>query len=340
MRIAIVTDAWSPQVNGVVRTLESVTGELRRRGHQIEIISPDQFRSVPCPSYAEIRLSLTGSRGVGRRLEAFSPDAVHIATEGPLGLAGRRWCVQRAWPFTTAFHTQFPDYVAARTGLPVDWSWRYLRWFHQPASAVLAATPALRRTLAERGIAHSVPWGRGVDHRLFRPDASAPALFAHLPRPILLYVGRVAVEKNLDAFLGGRHPGSRIVVGDGPARAALAARYPEAHFLGPLEGEALAGAYAGADAFVFPSLTDTFGLVMIEALSCGTPVAAFPVAGPLDVLDQTVAAMDDDLDHAIAAALMRPRQTCAAYGLRFGWDVSADQFFDALAIRHAVSRAA
>ena len=331
MRIAIVTDAWAPQVNGVVRTLQSVRAELERMGQKVLVISPDLYSSVPCPTYPEIRLAIAGKRSVGERIAAFGAEAVHLATEGPLCLAARRWCQERRRPFTTAYHTQFPDYVAQRTGLPAAWFWRYIRWFHGPAEAVMVSTPSIRRTLVAHGIDHLRNWGRGVDLAQFTPGAPPPDLFAHLPRPIMLSVGRIAVEKNLTAFLDSAHPGSKVVVGDGPARAELERRYPHAHFLGPMSGRALAGAYAGADVFVFPSRTDTFGLVMIEALACGTPVAAHPVSGPIDVLMPDVGAMREQLDDAIAEALARDRSACAAYGQSFSWEASARQFLEALA---------
>ena len=330
MRIAIVTDAWCPQVNGVVRTLQSVSRELEAMGHQVLIVSPDLYGSVPCPTYPEIRLALASTRSVGNRIAAFGAEAVHLATEGPLCLAARRWCLTQMRPFTTAYHTQFPDYVSARTGLPKRLFWRYIRWFHAPAEAVLVSTPSIRCTLEAHGIERVKPWGRGVDLATFSPDAPPPLLFAALPRPVQLYVGRVAIEKNLEAFLAVDHPGSKVVVGDGPARADLQRRFPAAHFLGSRSGQALAGAYAGADVFVFPSRTDTFGLVMIEALACGTPVAAYPVSGPVDVLNQAVGAMHDDLGTAIAAALTRDRQACAAFGAGFSWQASARQFVEAL----------
>lgn len=330
MRIAIVTDAWCPQVNGVVRTLQAVRAELQRMGHDVLVISPDLYRSVPCPTYPEIRLALATPASIGQRIAGFGAEAVHLATEGPLCLTARRWCLKRKRPFTTAYHTQFPDYVSQRTGIPAEWFWRYIRWFHEPAEAVLVSTPSIRRTLEEHGITHVKPWGRGVDLATFTDDAPAPDLFAGLPRPIQLYVGRVAVEKNLEAFLACAHPGSKVVVGDGPARAELEARYPDAHFLGAMSGRALGGAFAGADVFVFPSRTDTFGLVMIEALACGTPVAAYPVSGPLDVLTDEVGAMRKDLDEAIAGALTRDRARCEAHGRGFSWDASARQFLDAL----------
>jgi glycosyltransferase involved in cell wall biosynthesis len=330
MRIAIVTDAWAPQVNGVVRTLRSVSGELEAAGHEVRIISPDQYGSLPCPTYPEIRLAMARARTVGRAIAEFAPDAIHLATEGPLCLAARRWCLRNALPFTTAYHTHFPDYVAQRTGLPAEWFWRYIRWFHGPAQAVLVSTRSVRDQLRAHGIAQVRPWGRGVDLANFAPDAPPPALFAGLPRPIQLYVGRVAVEKNLEAFLASNHPGTKVVVGDGPARTMLERDWPEARFLGAMSGPDLAGAYAGADVFVFPSRTDTFGLVMIEALACGTPVAAYPVTGPVDVVTPETGALSEQLEDAIAQALTRSRAACAAYGATFTWAESARQFLGGL----------
>lgn len=330
MKIAIITDAWAPQVNGVVRTLCAVTDRLRALGHELLIVSPDQYASIPCPSYPEIRLALTTRHGVGARLSEFAPDAVHIATEGPLGIAARRFCLDHGYPFTTAYHTQFPDYLARRTGLPAAMFWPFIRWFHGPASAILVSTETVRKQLRGQGLTQLVHWGRGVDLDCFSPTAPVPALYADLPRPIQLYVGRVAVEKNIEAFLSSSHPGSKVVVGDGPAREALSRAYPHAHFVGAQSGQALAGHYAGADVFVFPSRTDTFGLVMIEALACGTPVAAFPVSGPLDVLTPGAGAMDDNLDQAIAAALGLDRADCLAAGRSFTWQASTGQFLDAL----------
>ncbi|WP_267433685.1 glycosyltransferase family 1 protein [Sphingomonas sp. GM_Shp_1] len=332
MRIAIVTDAWSPQVNGVVRTLQSVAAELRSMGHDLSIVSPDLYASVPCPTYPEIRLALPRPGEVGRTLAAFQPDAVHIATEGPLGLSARRWCLSRGLPFTTAYHTQFPEYVAARIrAVSPELVWRYVRWFHAPSAAILASTPSVARALAAHGLPQSRHWGRGVDTGLFRPDGPCDAFVRALPGPVQLYAGRVAVEKNIAAFLATDIAGSKVVVGDGPARAALAAEYPQVHFLGAKFGEDLAAIYRAADVFVFPSRTDTFGLVMIEALACGTPVAALPVQGPLDVLNPEVGVMDEALDQAIAKALTLDRGTCAAYGQSFTWRASAEQFLAALA---------
>lgn len=330
MKIAIVTDAWVPQVNGVVRTLQSVRNELEARGHEVLVISPDLYRSCPCPTYPEIRLALAGPNRVGSRIAAFGPDAIHLSTEGPLCLAARHWCVRRAIPFTTAYHTQFPDYIARRTGIPAALFWLYIRWFHARAKRVLVSTRSVRAELASHGISHVAHWGRGVDLTQFTPDTPAPNIYAHLPRPIQLYVGRVAVEKNIEAFLESEIKGSKVIVGDGPARERLQSRYPDAHFLGTMNGRALAGAYAGADVFVFPSLTDTFGLVMIEALACGTPVAAYPVNGPIDIVADNVGALAGDLESAIALALTRDRAVCAAYGRTFTWGASAQQFIAGL----------
>ena len=330
MRIALITDAWAPQVNGVVRTLSAVSAELRARGHEVEIVSPDLYRSLPCPTYPEIRLALAGTGAVGRRLDAFAPEAVHIATEGPLGWAARRWCLSRRRRFTTAYHTQFPEYLARRTGLPAVCFWPYIRHFHAPSAGIMVATETIRAQLRAQRLTRLRPWSRGVDLANFGPDVPPPDLFFNLPRPIQLCVGRVAVEKNIEAFLANGHPGSKVVVGDGPALARLRLAFPEAIFLGQQSGQALAACYAGADVFVFPSRTDTFGLVMIEALACGTPVAAYPVAGPLDVLTPASGAMHERLEDAIAGALALDRGDCLAHGRSFSWQASADQFLAAL----------
>jgi glycosyltransferase involved in cell wall biosynthesis len=338
MRIAIITDAWAPQVNGVVRTLSAVARELRLRGHEVEVISPDLYRSLPCPTYPEIRLALAGRGAVGRRLERFAPDAIHISTEGPLGWAARRWCLARRCAFTTAYHTQFPDYLARRTGLPASVFWPYIRSFHAPSAGIMVATETICRQLQAHGLGQLRPWSRGVDLAEFGPNVAPPDLFFDLPRPIQLYVGRVAVEKNIEAFLRNPHPGAKVVVGDGPALARLRAEFPEAHFLGRQTGVALAACYAGADVFVFPSRTDTFGLVMIEALACGTPVAAYPVAGPLDVLTPRTGAMAERLDDAVAGALTLDRESCLAHARSFSWEASADQFIAALERNRQPSR--
>lgn len=332
MRIALVTDAWEPQVNGVVRTLREMTNRMRAMGHDVLVISPDQYLSVPCPSYPEIRLALAGTLSVGRKLAEFAPNAIHIATEGPLGVAARRHCLREALPFTTAYHTQFPDYIAKRLGISADYVWPYIRWFHAPSEHILVATQSIRDQLAANGLERLTHWSRGVDLQCFGPDAPAPALYAGLKGPIQLYVGRAAVEKNIEAFLQNSHPGSKIVVGDGPARAALEAQYPEAHFVGVKKGAELAGYYAGADVFVFPSKTDTFGMVMIEAMASGTPVAAHKVAGPIDIVTEKAGCLSDNLEQAIAAALTRNAQDCLRHGRTFTWETSTRQFVDALAI--------
>lgn len=329
-RILIITDAWTPQVNGVVRTLQSVRAELTAMGHVVDVIGPDRFLTLPCPTYPEIRLAMTAPGSIGRMISHFGPDAIHLATEGPLCLAARRWCLRNGWPFTTAFHTNFPDYVQRRTGLSADWFWPYFRWFHSPAKAVLTATPSVRAELHRAGISQTHHWGRGVDLAQFNPEGAAHPAMAGMPGPILLHVGRVAVEKNVEAFLALDVPGSKVVVGDGPARAPLQVRYPQAHFLGMLTGDALAAAYRSADVLVFPSRTDTFGLVMIEALACGTPVAAFPVMGPVDVLTEQAGAIDERLDKAVDGALALRRDDCVAHAAQFGWRRSAEQFLDSL----------
>ena len=264
-------------------------------------------------------------------LREFAPGAIHIATEGPLGLAARRYCAKSGVAFTTAYHTQFPDYLAKRTGLPSAWFWRYIAWFHRPASRVLVATPSIRAELRAHGVDRLHHWSRGVDLTCFTPDAPAPPEFAALEGPIQLYVGRVAVEKNLEAFLDNSHPGSKVVVGDGPALESLRRRYPDAVFLGRKGGRDLAGCYAGADVFVFPSLTDTFGLVMIEALACGTPVAAFPVAGPRDIVTDAVGALSFQLERAIDAALYCDRRDCTEFARRYSWQAATAQVLDGLA---------
>ncbi|MEM7665416.1 MAG: glycosyltransferase family 1 protein [Pseudomonadota bacterium] len=324
--IAIVTDAWHPQVNGVVRTLATTCEVLRDWGYDVTVISPDQYPSFPAPTYPEIRLALAWPGAVSRKLARIAPEAVHIATEGPLGIAARRYCLRRKVPFTTAYHTQFPDYLARRTGLSPNLFWRYIRWFHRPAQRIMVATETIRAQLREQGLTNLHHWSRGVDLSCFSPDAPRPPEYAHLEGPILLYVGRVAVEKNIEAFLRCDYPGTKVIVGDGPARAALEVQFPEAVFLGKRTGSELAGCYAGADVFVFPSKTDTFGLVMIEALACGTPVAAFPVAGPVDIVTEQVGALSDSLSRAIDAARYCERKDCVALGAHYSWEAATQQF--------------
>jgi glycosyltransferase involved in cell wall biosynthesis len=328
MKILVVTDAWHPQVNGVVRTLGHVAREARSLGSEIEFLSPETFWTVPMPSYPEIRLALTAPGDVERRLERAQPDAIHIATEGPLGHAMRRLCTRRGLPFTTSFHTRFPDYIAGRLPVPERWTsdltWAWMRRFHAPGAAVLAPTPTLVSELEERGFKNVKLWPRGVDARLFYPRDGVDL---DLPRPIFLTVGRVSVEKNLEAFLSVKLPGTKVVVGDGPARAQLARQFPDAVFLGSRQGEALAEIYAAADVFVFPSLTDTFGLVLLEALASGVPVAAFPAAAPRDVIGKApVGAIDENLRRACFAALRCSREVCRDFALRMTWGESARIF--------------
>jgi glycosyltransferase involved in cell wall biosynthesis len=339
MKITIVSDAWFPQVNGVVRTLSTIVDIATARGHRVQMITPDRFHSVPMPQYAEIRLALTTRRRVAKLISDFDPDAVHIATEGPLGWLARGWCLRHDVPFTTSFHTRFPDYVAARTGLSPAPFWRVLARFHRPARSILVATQRLADELAAHGLHQTRPWTRGVDLALFRADRPPHPAYADLPRPIALHVGRVAVEKNIEAFLEADWPGSKVVVGDGPALDSLMARYPRAHFLGALHGEALASTFAGADVLVFPSRTDTFGLVIIEALASGTPVAGYPVPGPLDILGadghglplgRRIGGVDADLATAMQAALLADRGDCAAHGASFSWERSCDEFLAGL----------
>lgn len=330
MKIALVTDAWHPQMNGVVRTLDTTIRILRSWGHQVLVISPDQYRSIPAPSYPEIRLAYSTARTIGRRIAEFGAEAIHLATEGPLCLAARRWCRQNNHPFSTAYHTQFPEYLAKRTKLSPRLFWPYIRWFHGKSQAIMASTESVRNQLREERLPHVHHWSRGVDLQNFSSDAPSPEVFDNLERPIQLYVGRVAVEKNIEAFLSTNQPGSKVVVGDGPALEQLKRDYPEAHFLGRMTGRQLAGCYAGADVFVFPSKTDTFGLVLIEALACGTPIAAYPVTGPVDILDDSCGAMYDDLSQAIASALKLNSQDCIKRAREFTWENSAQQFLDGL----------
>jgi 1,2-diacylglycerol 3-alpha-glucosyltransferase/glucuronosyltransferase len=329
VRILLASDAWAPQVNGVVRTLTEVTRELMAMGHSVTTVQPDLFRSVACPFYPEIRLALGVSGRVGQLVEAAAPGAIHIATEGPIGIALRRWCLDRGYGFTTAFHTRFPEYLAERHLMPTCLTYALLRRFHAPAAAVMVASASVRRELAARGFANLAPWGRGVDLAQFDPARRGAAI--DLPRPIFLSVGRIAPEKNLPAFLALDLPGSKVVVGDGPLLEGLRRRFPSAHFLGRRDNGTLAAIYASADVFVFPSRTDTFGLVVLEALASGLPVAAYPVPGPLDIIaDSGAGALDEDLRQAALAALDIPRERCRAHALNFTWRASAMQFLDHL----------
>jgi glycosyltransferase involved in cell wall biosynthesis len=336
MNIALVTDAWEPQVNGVVRTLKNTARELRSMGHTVEMITPLEFRTLPCPTYPDIRLSLVPGPKVTQRLAGFDPDAIHIATEGPLGLAARRFALARDIPFTTAYHTRFPEYIRARTGMPLSWTYAFLRWFHGPSRAVMAPTVVVKQDLEANGFARVVLWSRGVDLDIFK--ARKCGRLATRP-PIFLYVGRVAVEKNVEAFLALALPGSKWVAGEGPALAGIRARHPEVNYLGVLSQHELAEVYASADVFVFPSKTDTFGLVLLEAMACGLPVAAYPVTGPLDVIGRSRAGvMHDDLRTACLAALELRREDAAAHARKFSWRAATEQFLANLHPRTAPRR--
>ncbi len=328
MRILLVTDAWTPQINGVVVTLANTVRWLERWGHEVRVLSPLGFRTFPMPTYPEIPLAVLPARGVAAQFEAFAPDAVHLATEGPLGIAARAYCIKHNLAFTTAYHTCFPEYVKPRFGVPLAWTYAWLRRFHGRSSAVLVATPAIRTLLEARGFPNIVDWSRGVDTHLFRP---AEQRSIDLRRPVFLYVGRVAVEKNLPGFLGLDLPGTKVVVGDGPQRRELEKRFPDALFTGAKIGAELVSWYQRADVFVFPSRTDTFGLVMAEAMACGTPVAAFPVRGPVDVIkDPAVGVLDNDLGAAAMAALSLDRERVRRYAERFSWEASTRQFVEHL----------
>jgi glycosyltransferase involved in cell wall biosynthesis len=330
MRILVATDAWRPQVNGVVRTLTSLARAASTLGVEIEFLTPDGFPTMPLPTYPGIRIALTNRREIARRIEAVSPEAIHIATEGPIGWAVRGYCLRHKLAFTTSYTTRFPEYISVRTGIPASIGYAVLRRFHGAAAMTMIATNSLREELAGRGFNKLGFWTRGVDTKLFNPDEPAAL---DLPRPIFATVGRVAVEKNLEAFLSLDLPGTKVVIGDGPARAELQRRFPEAKFLGEKTGKDLTSHIAAADVFVFPSLTDTFGVVQLEALACGTPVAAFPVTGPLDVIaDHPIGALDHDLRAACLRALTMSRETCRAFALERSWENSARQFIGNLAI--------
>jgi len=334
LKILIVTDAWKPQVNGAVRTLEHLGDELGAMGHQVHYATPET-PTLPMPTYPEIRLALFPRRGLHAAIREFGPDAIHIATEGPLGLAARSICKALNQPFTTSLMTRLPEYLRMRIPLiPENWGYAGLRAFHAPAQATMVSTASLINELEQRGFSNLRLWSRGVDVERFSPvrRCGAAAFCPDLPRPLFLYVGRLAIEKNIDAFLQLDLPGSKLVVGEGPQRAGLQMRFPEVQFLGQKTGPELAGIYASSDVFVFPSRTDTFGLVLLEALASGTPVAAFPVNGPLDVIGRTeTAVLRDDLRRACIEALSIPREICRRFAQRYSWRASAEQFIGNLA---------
>ncbi len=324
-RIVIVTDAWTPQVNGVVRCLTAVGDELARRGMDVFYLTPAQFWTVPLPTYPEIQLALASQGAVAAYFDRMQPDHIHIATEGPLGLQARLFCEWNRIAFTSSYHTRFPEYLAARVPIPTEVSYAYLRWFHAEAAVTMVPTPSVADVLTAQGFDKLAIWSRGVDPAAFHPGEKT--LFGDLEGPHLLYVGRVAVEKNVEAFLRLSVPGSKIVVGDGPQLEELKKKYPEARFTGKKTGAELTAHYQSADVLVFPSMTDTFGNVMIEAMACGTPVAAYPVTGPVDVLtDPGAGALDADLDVAVLRALSLDRADALAHGTRFTWQHATNQF--------------
>jgi len=337
MKIALITDAWRPQTNGVVTTLTCTLSGLRRMGHDTLAITPEAFRTIPCPSYPEIRLALFAGRQVARTLNEFAPDAVHIATEGPLGQSARSWCLRTDHPFTTSYHTQFPEYVRARYPVPESWTYAFLRRFHGKAARMMVSTDHMRRRLEARGFHNIALWTRGVDVGVFR---AYPRDLLNAARPILLYAGRVAVEKNLEAFLDLDVPGTKYVVGGGPALEALRLRFPAVVFTGYKYGEELARHLSAADAFVFPSRTDTFGIVLLEAMACGTPIAAFPVVGPIDVVKEGLSGcLHEDLRAAIEGALKVDRDSCRHYAQGFTWERATQQFFGNLQPRSSAAGA-
>jgi glycosyltransferase involved in cell wall biosynthesis len=330
LKIAFITDAWYPQINGVVTTIENTCKALNSNGAEVFLITPDQFFTIPCPSYPSIKLAIFCYSKVKRLLRAFAPDHIHIATEGPLGLAARKYCLKHNLAFTTSFHTLFAEYINIRLGIPVSWGYRFLHWFHKPASQIMIATTQVEVNLVNIGFdkAKFVRWSRGVDINRFRPRDKN---FISYRRPISMYVGRVAIEKNLEAFLGLHVSGTKIVVGDGPQLQKLKKQYPGVIFTGFQTGELLAKTMAAADVFVFPSRTDTFGIVMLDALACGVPVAAYPVQGPIDVLiNNQTGCMQEDLHNAFYGALALRSEDCRQQALGYSWQNCSAQFLNNL----------
>jgi len=325
LKIAIISDAWHPQINGVVNSMQQTRKHLEQFGHRVEMFTPLDFKTVPCPTYPSIRLAVMPGGKLSRLLQEYNPDTIHICTEGPLGMAARKWCKKRKLRFTTAYHTQFPQYVSLRAPLPLSWGYGMMRWFHTPSQAIMVPTLSVKRELEEQGFGGKVKlWSRGVDTRLFHPQ---PGIDLGLKKPINMYVGRVAVEKNIGDFLDLKLPGSKLVIGDGPDLVRLKQLHPEVYFVGFKAGEELAAHIACADVFVFPSRTDTFGLVMLEALACGVPVAAYPVTGPIDVITSNkVGCLDNDLQAATLAALKLNPDDCRAYALKYTWEAASRAF--------------
>jgi glycosyltransferase involved in cell wall biosynthesis len=324
MKILVATDAWRPQVNGVVRTYERLREEAAPLDAEIIFLTPGEFTTVPCPTYPEIRLSLPGYGYIGRRMREIEPDAVHIATEGPLGWMTRSHCLRKGIPFTTSFHTRFPDYISSRFNLPESWVWSVLRPFHNAGAGTMVATPSLARELEERGFHRIMSWTRGVDTELFSPR---PVRRFGDDEPVFLYVGRVAIEKNIDAFLNADLPGKKVVVGDGPQLQELKVRFSEATFTGKRVGEDLAECYASADVFVMPSRTETFGIVILEAMASGLPVAAYPVTGPIDLITPgKTGVMSEDLAQAARDALQLSRDGVREKALEYSWEAAARLF--------------
>lgn len=328
LRIVIATDAWKPQLNGVVRTLETLGDILTELGNEVLYITPNGFRSVPLPSYPEIRLSLMPNRKVAKLINEFQPDAIHIATEGPIGRATRRFCKRRGYPFTTSFHTRFAEYANERWKVPTTWGYAVLKDFHKDGSTMMVATPGLMEELKERGFSNMKLWTRGVDLEQFQPGDRS--FLDQYERPIFLYVGRLAVEKSIEDFIELDLPGTKLIVGEGPQRQELEERYKDAVFAGPRYGDDLTKYYQGSDVFVFPSRTDTFGLVNVEALACGVPVAAYPVRGPLEILDGAPAgcgALNEDLRQACLDAYEnRDPEACRRWAENFSWEAASRQF--------------
>lgn len=334
VRVLVVTDAWRPQINGVVRSLEALIVAAPKYEMEISLIFPGMFRTFALPTYPEIRLAFPSARRIARMIRQLAPDCIHIATEGPLGLAAQRACKKNGWRFSTAYHTRFPEYLAERRLAPASLIYRLMKRFHSGSEAILVATKALEDDLRRRGFQNLVRWTRGVDTNLFRPSKKR---LRDASNPVFIYVGRISIEKNIEQFLQLDLPGEKVVVGDGPELKKLQKAYPSVRFTGALEGEALAAAYAAADVFVFPSRTDTFGLVLLEALASGLPVAAFPVMGPLDVIGNSgCGVLSEDLRSAALAALEIPPQRCVDHAALFGWHHSVRQFADAVRIGHLV----